>query len=65
MTSGFSYGFMKYSLLDSMQLEAVKIHHKEVKDIKPSPRADGLILTGSLDKTAKITSLLSNTMVQR
>jgi E3 ubiquitin-protein ligase RFWD3 len=56
---------MKYSLLDSMQLEAVKIHQNKLKDIKSSPRQDGLVLTASLDKTVKITSLISNTIVQR
>lgn len=62
---GYHYGFIKYSLLDPMQSEAVRLHTKEIRDIKPSPRTDGLVLTASLDKTIKLTSLTSNTVVQR
>jgi E3 ubiquitin-protein ligase RFWD3 len=64
-SGGYRYGFVKYSLLDPMQLEAVRLHNRDIRDIKPSPRTDGLVLTASLDKTIKLTSLTSNTIVQR
>ena len=44
-------------------MELIKIHQKPIRDIRASPRNDGLILTASLDKTLKVTSVLSNNTV--
>eukprot|EP01135_Chromosphaera_perkinsii_P002535 Nk52_evm51s224 gene=Nk52_evmTU51s224 len=40
------------------------IHHKEIRDMEFSWRKDGLLMTASLDKTLKISSMSSSTVVQ-
>lgn len=52
-------GFAKVSLLDPRNMPFVKVHSQPIKDIKCSPRSDTLVLSTSLDKTLKITNLLS------
>ena len=47
--------------------EYVKIHSETgiIRDVVFSPRGDGMVLTASTDKTAKLTSMQSNVEVQR
>ena len=53
------------SSLDSKHCEYVRIHQKPVRDVAFNCRGDGLLLTASMDKTVRVTSMLSNTVVQR
>ena len=53
------------SSLDVKRSEFVQIHQKPVRDACFSCQGDGLLLTAAMDKTIKITSMLSNTVVQR
>ncbi|XP_020608909.1 E3 ubiquitin-protein ligase RFWD3-like [Orbicella faveolata] len=52
------------SSLDSKHCEYVRIHQKAVRDVAFNCRGDGLLLTASMDKTVRVTSMLSNTVVQ-
>ncbi|KAK2566406.1 E3 ubiquitin-protein ligase RFWD3 [Acropora cervicornis] len=53
------------SSLDSKHCEFVRIHQKPLRDAAFSCRGDGLLLTAAMDKTVRVTSMLSNTVVQR
>jgi len=53
---------MKISLLDVQRTEFLGIHQQPIKDMKCSPRFDGLVLSTSLDKTLKVTSLATGTV---
>ncbi|XP_054724459.1 E3 ubiquitin-protein ligase RFWD3-like [Uloborus diversus] len=57
------YGFRKISTLDMKPSEFVWVHQKPIKDMAFHVN-DGLVLTASLDKSVKITNVLSNTVVQ-
>ena len=52
------------SSLDSKHCEFVRIHQKPVRDMAFGCRGDGLLLTAAMDKTVRVTSMLSNTVVQ-
>ena len=56
---------IKVSSLDSKHCEFVRIHQKPLRDAAFSCRGDGLLLTAAMDKTVRVTSMLSNTVVQR
>ncbi|KAK3735543.1 hypothetical protein QZH41_016125, partial [Actinostola sp. cb2023] len=58
------FGIAKVSSLDVKRSEFVQIHQKPVRDACFSCQGDGLLLTAAMDKTIKITSMLSNTVVQ-
>ena len=56
-------------------MSTVDLHHNEyvpihsasgvIRDVAFSPRGDGMVLTASTDKTIKLTSTQSNSVVQR
>ena len=56
---------IQVSSLDSKHCEFVRIHQKTLRDAAFSCRGDGLLLTAAMDKTIRVTSMLSNTVVQR
>ncbi|XP_066279408.1 E3 ubiquitin-protein ligase rfwd3.S-like isoform X2 [Branchiostoma lanceolatum] len=58
------FGVKKISAMDLRSMQYVSVHSKAIRDICFSGRVDGLMLTASIDKTLKITSLMSNTVVQ-
>ncbi|XP_019630805.1 PREDICTED: E3 ubiquitin-protein ligase RFWD3-like isoform X1 [Branchiostoma belcheri] len=58
------FGVKKVSAMDLRSVQYVSVHSKAIRDICFSGRVDGLMLTASIDKTLKITSLMSNTVVQ-
>lgn len=58
------YGIVKVSSLDSKHCEFVRIHQKPLRDVAFSCRGDGLLLTAGMDKTVRVTSMLSNAVVQ-
>ena len=55
---------IQVSSLDSKHCEFVRIHQKAVRDVAFNNRGDGLLLTASMDKTVRVTSMLSNAVVQ-
>ena len=56
-------GLMKYSTLDRSHGEYVAAHTGVIRDAVFSPRGDGLVLTASMDKSCRLTSLNSNSNV--
>merc|ERR1719494_35668 len=58
------YGVLKVSSLESRTSEYIRIHQKPIRDMTFSPDGDQLLLTASVDKTLKLTSVLSNSVVQ-
>jgi len=56
------HGIQKISLVDHFNTDPVAIHSRPIRDLQCSQT--GLCLTTSLDATAKITSLKSNSVVQ-
>ena len=59
------YGVMKYSTLDFGHGEYMPVHSRGIRDIVFSPRGDSTLLTAGLDNTCRLTSLTSNSIVQR
>lgn len=57
------YGLRKVSLFDMKSSEFILIHKGEIKDIAFHQR-DALVLSASNDKTVKLTTTLSNNVVQ-
>ncbi|GIY10991.1 e3 ubiquitin-protein ligase RFWD3 [Caerostris darwini] len=57
------YGVRKINSLDMRPSEFVLIHQKPIRDMAFHCH-DGLVLTASLDKTVKITNVLTNSVVQ-
>ncbi len=53
------------SSLESRSSEYVSIHQKVVRDVCFNSRGDKLLLSASMDKSLKLTSMASNTVVQR
>ena len=45
--------------------EFVPVHTGAIRDVLFSTRGDGLVLTVGVDKTLKLTSMHSNTVVQK
>ncbi|XP_014671904.1 PREDICTED: E3 ubiquitin-protein ligase RFWD3-like [Priapulus caudatus] len=59
------FGVKKICTLEFKTREYVAVHSKMIRDIAFNPSSpDGLMLSASVDKTVKVTSLLSNTIVQ-
>jgi E3 ubiquitin-protein ligase RFWD3 len=54
------------STMDFRTTQFVHIHSKMIRDLAFNPKSfDGLLLSCSLDRMLKITSVISNTVVQR
>lgn len=58
------YGVVKVSSLEARSSEYVSIHQNTIRDVSFNTRGDRLLLSASMDKTVKITSMTSNTVVQ-
>ncbi|XP_033638921.1 E3 ubiquitin-protein ligase RFWD3-like [Asterias rubens] len=58
------FGVKKVSATDHRCTQYVPIHTSVIRSLTFNGRNDGLMLTGSTDKTLKMTSLVSNTVVQ-
>ncbi|XP_076371243.1 mutagen-sensitive 302 [Tachypleus tridentatus] len=57
------FGIKKVSLLDLKSTEFVHVHSKAIKDLAFHSN-DALVLTASLDRTLKLTNVISNNVVQ-
>ncbi|CAN8010621.1 unnamed protein product [Ixodes pacificus] len=57
------YGIRKVSLLDFKSSEFILTHQGEIRDIA-FHNSDALVLSASLDKSVKLTSVLTNSIVQ-
>lgn len=59
------FGLKKVNVLDFRPSDYIPIHQKQIRDVCfGRDRLDGLVLTASIDKTVKLTSILSNSCVQ-
>eukprot|EP00117_Sycon_ciliatum_P040189 scpid19229/ scgid1768/ E3 ubiquitin-protein ligase RFWD3; RING finger and WD repeat domain-containing protein 3; RING finger protein 201 len=56
-------GLVKVSLQDSRHMEYVNIHTQRIRDVSVS--RDSVALTASEDKSLRLTSMISNTVVQK
>ena len=45
--------------------EYVGVHSGVIRDVSFSPRGDGMVLTASMDKSVRLTSMQANAIVQR
>lgn len=52
-------------MFDTRHTEYVGIHSGVIRDIAVSPQGDGMVLTAAMDKTAKLTSMHTNSVAQR
>ncbi|KAJ6666198.1 hypothetical protein lerEdw1_001103 [Lerista edwardsae] len=57
-------GIKMMSAVNLKSSQYVPIHSKQIRGLAFSNRADGLLLSGALDHTLKLTSLTTNTVVQ-
>ncbi|KAG8437250.1 hypothetical protein GDO86_008089 [Hymenochirus boettgeri] len=57
-------GIKKLSAANLKSSQYVPIHSKQIRGLAFSNRTDGLLLSAALDNTVKLTSLLTNTVVQ-
>lgn len=57
-----NFGLRKYSIIDTNQKEFIPLHSKPITSIHLKPVGD-LILSSSLDKTVRLTSISNNTSV--
>ncbi|XP_026535927.1 E3 ubiquitin-protein ligase RFWD3 isoform X2 [Notechis scutatus] len=58
------YGIKMMSAVNLKSSQYVPIHSKQIRGLSFSNRADGLLLSASLDHTLRLTSLATNTVVQ-
>uniref|UniRef100_A0A8C6X587 RING-type E3 ubiquitin transferase n=1 Tax=Naja naja TaxID=35670 RepID=A0A8C6X587_NAJNA len=58
------YGIKMMSAVNLKSSQYVPIHSKQIRGLSFSNRADGLLLSASLDHTLRLTSLTTNTVVQ-
>nr|XP_022328397.1 E3 ubiquitin-protein ligase RFWD3-like isoform X1 [Crassostrea virginica] len=59
------FGFKKISCMDFKTSQYLTVHNKAIRDCCFHPFVDdGILLSCGLDKTAKMTSVISNTVVQ-
>ncbi|XP_013922750.1 PREDICTED: E3 ubiquitin-protein ligase RFWD3 [Thamnophis sirtalis] len=58
------YGIKMMSAVNLKSSQYVPIHSKQIRGLAFSNRADGLLLSASLDHTLRLTSLATNTVVQ-
>ncbi|NXB76338.1 RFWD3 ligase, partial [Donacobius atricapilla] len=57
-------GVKMMSLANLKSSQYIPIHSKQIRSLAFGTRADGLLLSAALDKTLKLTSLATNTVVQ-
>lgn len=57
-------GIKKLSAANMKSSQYVPIHSKQIRGLAFSSSSDGLLLSAALDNTVKLTSLLTNTVVQ-
>ncbi|XP_078527622.1 E3 ubiquitin-protein ligase RFWD3 [Lissotriton helveticus] len=57
-------GIKKISAANMKSSQYVPIHSKQIRGLAFSNQTDGLLLSAALDNTVKLTSLLTNTVVQ-
>lgn len=57
------YGLRRYSTLDTKIKEYIPLHNNTITSIQLKPVGD-LILTASMDKKVKLTSIINNTCIQ-
>ncbi|OCT84656.1 E3 ubiquitin-protein ligase RFWD3 [Xenopus laevis] len=57
-------GIKKLSAANLKSSQYVPIHSKQIRGLAFSNRSEGLLLSAALDNTVKLTSLLTNTVVQ-
>ena len=57
------YGLVKISTRDLKEYQFVPVHSNVIRDVKFCPNKEDLLLTVSTDKTAKLTSISSNSNV--
>ncbi|XP_075045496.1 E3 ubiquitin-protein ligase RFWD3 [Mixophyes fleayi] len=57
-------GVKKLSAANLKSSQYVPIHSKQIRGLAFNDRSDGLLLSAALDNTVKLTSLLTNTVVQ-
>ncbi|XP_078138998.1 E3 ubiquitin-protein ligase rfwd3.S [Centroberyx gerrardi] len=57
-------GVKKVSLVNMKACQYVPIHSKQIRGLSFNRQNDSLLLSAALDKTVKLTSLLTNTVVQ-
>eukprot|EP00048_Salpingoeca_helianthica_P007316 m.108937 g.108937 ORF g.108937 m.108937 type:complete len:598 (+) comp14294_c0_seq1:88-1881(+) len=57
------FGIYKISTFDLRNPEYVAIHSKQIRDLACCPDGSGLVLTTSMDKTVRLTSTRTNTLV--
>ncbi|KAG8562419.1 hypothetical protein GDO81_015669 [Engystomops pustulosus] len=57
-------GIKKLSAANMKSSQYVPMHSKQIRGLAFSNRSDGLLLSAALDNTVKLTSLLTNTVVQ-
>ncbi|XP_030622349.1 E3 ubiquitin-protein ligase RFWD3 [Chanos chanos] len=58
------YGVKKISAVDLKACQYIPIHAKQIRGLAFSNQQDSLMLSAALDHTIKLTSLLTNTVVQ-
>ncbi|KAM3829160.1 E3 ubiquitin-protein ligase RFWD3 isoform 2-T4 [Vipera latastei] len=58
------YGIKMMSAVNLKNSQYIPIHSKQIRGLAFSNRADGLLLSASLDHTLRLTSLTTNTVVQ-
>lgn len=56
---------LQLSIVDLRHNEYVGVHSGVIRDVAFSPRGDSMLLTASMDKSVRLTSMLSNAVVQR
>ncbi len=52
------------STVEMHHSEYVPLHNGCIRDVAFNPTGDGMVLTASVDKTLKLTSMKSNAVVQ-
>ncbi|KAM9301957.1 E3 ubiquitin-protein ligase RFWD3 [Gastrophryne carolinensis] len=57
-------GVKKLSAANMKSSQYIPIHSKQIRGLAFNNRSDGLLLSAALDNTVKLTSLLTNTVVQ-
>ncbi|XP_072278495.1 E3 ubiquitin-protein ligase RFWD3 [Pyxicephalus adspersus] len=57
-------GVKKLSAANMKSSQYIPIHSKQIRGLAFNSRSDGLLLSAALDNTIKLTSLLTNTVVQ-
>ena len=57
------YGLVKISTRDLKEYQFVPVHSNVIRDVKFCPNKEDILLTVSIDKTAKLTSISSNSNV--